>query len=474
MNANYKPFYLPCLIVLISGAAGAALFSHSVLLGRHVSQMHMDAQVYIYAATQILHGKILYRDLFDHKGPVMYLFECLGILLSPNSYTGVWFVQWFAFVAGISPLFIFWSKKYGVARSGIALLLMIAWIYRTKTIGDNLPEIFALGLISFFIFLNFKLQQSPQHAALYAMLAGVSTMSLFLLKPNFVVLVLPGMCYVCYLFYRQKELARLLGFYFAGLCAILLPFVIYFSIHHALDEAVFACWTFNFSYISNQQLTITESIRDVFFKPLNYFFVFILLFSITGMIINRVAMVQYLWLLSTVLLAVVVLTGMPGRGAESVHYAIPLAPLIAGLAILTLQPFNRMQLVIMFCIAAYFFKPLMIHLWRPAQDRAGRDLTLQYLQQSSKPGETLCVLGNHSSLYLQSGLQCNTPYFFTYPILLQCGSHINEKFRVTANVQKANWIVYQQRMPQEPCVTDLLKDYNLVQASNDAQLYRLK
>jgi hypothetical protein len=436
--------------------------------------MHIDSQVYIYAATEILKGKILYREIFDHKGPLMYLFECTGVWLSRKNYAGVWFVQWIVWVAGTAPLFIFWAKRVGVLRSCLALLLMTNWVYRTKTIGDNLPETFASGLICFSIFLLLKLRESNSKVALYAMLAGACSMGLFLLKPNFVVLIFPGVCYLGYLFYTNKNLPKLITFYAAGAFTLLLPFMIYFALHHALGDAIFACLTFNFAYISAQHLSAWASISEVFFKPANYLFIFMLMLAAFNMLTNRQDRNIFLIFILTLLLSVLMLIGMPGRGSESVHYAIPLAPVIAAIAIFSMQKFNRMQLMIMCCIAIYFSKPLILHLISSPKKMERNDLILQQLQQQGMSGETLCVLGNHSSLYLQSGLPCNTPYFFTYPVLQHCNSCIHKKFDAAFNAHKATWIVYQTAMPADSCVTDLLQHYSLLRSTSEASLFKLK
>lgn len=51
------------------------LFSKSPLLFGWNASFHIDSQVYLYTGMKILDGKILYRDIFDHKGPMMYVFE---------------------------------------------------------------------------------------------------------------------------------------------------------------------------------------------------------------------------------------------------------------------------------------------------------------------------------------------------------------------------------------------------------------
>ena len=52
-----------------------------------------DSSVFLYIGKRMLEGKLPYRDLFDHKGPILYLIEVLGLCLSPQSTDGVWVLE---------------------------------------------------------------------------------------------------------------------------------------------------------------------------------------------------------------------------------------------------------------------------------------------------------------------------------------------------------------------------------------------
>ena len=52
-----------------------------------------DSSVFLYIGKRMLEGKLPYRDLFDHKGPILYLIEVLGLRLSPHSTNGVWMLE---------------------------------------------------------------------------------------------------------------------------------------------------------------------------------------------------------------------------------------------------------------------------------------------------------------------------------------------------------------------------------------------
>lgn len=52
------------------------------------------------------HGMVLYRDIFDHKGPILYFIYAMAALVSETSYIGLWFAEIIA-VTG----FLFFSWK---------------------------------------------------------------------------------------------------------------------------------------------------------------------------------------------------------------------------------------------------------------------------------------------------------------------------------------------------------------------------
>lgn len=45
-----------------------------------------DSSVFIYGANRIMEGKILYKDFFDHKGPIFYFIEVMALSLTKRKY----------------------------------------------------------------------------------------------------------------------------------------------------------------------------------------------------------------------------------------------------------------------------------------------------------------------------------------------------------------------------------------------------
>jgi hypothetical protein len=52
-----------------------------------------DSGVFLYVAWRFLSGDIPYRDVWDHKPPLIYFVDALGLAATPHSLWGVWFLQ---------------------------------------------------------------------------------------------------------------------------------------------------------------------------------------------------------------------------------------------------------------------------------------------------------------------------------------------------------------------------------------------
>ena len=481
MKAPFLSTYLHVIIVLLVALVSAIVFSHTALLSGDMSAMHIDAQVYIHTAHQLLQGKILYRDVFDHKGPLMYLIECIGVFFCDQQFVGLWITQWIWIVLGLSPLFIFWAKKYSLMLSVTALLFWGAWVYSFKTIGDNLPEIFSISFIAWSYYFCLKLSDNYPTYRWHAILLGMSVMALFLIKPNLIVLVIP--CCIWLLWNRwhsnsttkkHDQFVNLMAYMLVGILMVLLLCICYFAYHQALSDAYFAYWTFNFSYISAQTLSMFESFSQVFLQPSRLMLIFLVAALIVKGIIHKGQRPIFTMLVVTIIISGCILIALPGRGKESIHYAIPLAPIIAWTIIYIGHEFKSFQRVLLLLIGIYFFKPPLIHSITAAPHQGVIKDDIEWLRSQQTRGETLCIFGNRSAVYEQTQLACNTRFFYTYPLMLDCKSGISQQFITQFNSNKATWVLVETKYAFDTCITQLLQNYEKVYTNPETEIYRLK
>ena len=65
----------------------------------------VDADCIFTVAKSLKNGLVLYKDIFDHKGPIIYFIFYVSALISENSFIGLWLWE-IIFVKGIGILSI--------------------------------------------------------------------------------------------------------------------------------------------------------------------------------------------------------------------------------------------------------------------------------------------------------------------------------------------------------------------------------
>src|SRR5688572_20605326 len=84
-----------------------------------------DAGVFLYAAQVLLDGGLPYRDVWDHKPPLIYLIDALGLVLGGGSPLGVWALQAIAYAAAAAIGQRVMARAFGTPAS---LFGTVAWL----------------------------------------------------------------------------------------------------------------------------------------------------------------------------------------------------------------------------------------------------------------------------------------------------------------------------------------------------------
>lgn len=73
-----------------------------------------DVNIFQVIGNEIWNGKILYQDIYDHKGPVLFALHALGRLAGAKSFLGVWLllvISAFIFLMGVMKTAMLWVKR---------------------------------------------------------------------------------------------------------------------------------------------------------------------------------------------------------------------------------------------------------------------------------------------------------------------------------------------------------------------------
>src|SRR4030095_7852708 len=87
-NTNLKNVLIPAFALMIGTII--ALFPNNP---NNMTLPSRDSGVFLYVGWRFLNGDVPYRDVWDHKPPLIYFVDAMGLTLTPYSLWGVWFLQ---------------------------------------------------------------------------------------------------------------------------------------------------------------------------------------------------------------------------------------------------------------------------------------------------------------------------------------------------------------------------------------------
>jgi hypothetical protein len=222
-----------------------------------------DSSVFLTIAQGILHGKLPYVDFFDHKGPLLYLINVLGLWI--GGFTGVWLLN--LLFTGIAVFFAYKTARFFgnklVALMGIAFsFALMAWFYREGNLStevylieqQGIPEewVFPFIFASLYIFTKYYFTKI-ELSKIQITILGTCFISSLLLKPNMFA-VWAAFCAVIFLrkLFRKeyKMIFRYILFFCIGALILLIPTVLYLKYTGSYDECIQQYLGFNAAYSS--------------------------------------------------------------------------------------------------------------------------------------------------------------------------------------------------------------------------------
>ena len=215
----------------------------------------------MYAGRAVLEGKIPYRDFWDHKGPVIYYLNALGLLLGGGSAAGVWGLE-LAWAGAASICLFLLLRELGGELAGWAGVLVFLLGLGDALGGGNFVEEYGL-LFTIVTLLVFRIFLQSRNVK-WLVLCGILTGMAFLLRANLVSAGLGIFAFLLVLAIRGRfskvRLIPLLGFS-AGAAAPILMYSLYMAGHHAFSDMVSGMILYNRTYAGPFSLNVLEDFR---------------------------------------------------------------------------------------------------------------------------------------------------------------------------------------------------------------------
>ena len=229
-----------------------------------------DANTYLTIGQGLLAGAVPYRDLFDHKGPLLYVIYALGAALDPGGFAGVFCLQCLSLALtlyGVFRLALYLGSEPGPAllcACALPLFLLSAGVYYLPDAldyGGGSAEEFCLPLFSLSLWLTAR-GEGPEGRTLLALggLAGCVAQIKFSLCLFWAGLLAPHL--LCLLFQRRgRALARALALLAMGFALSWLPYLAYALRTGSLDDFWGAYVLFNRDYAAAGVVSLRALLR---------------------------------------------------------------------------------------------------------------------------------------------------------------------------------------------------------------------
>ena len=223
----------------------------------------VDANTLLTVGKSIMRGQVLYRDVFDHKEPYIYLAYGLGSMASHQSFTGVWLLEVLGFTVFLRCAWHTVALYAGSAWATLGLpLLGVLVLHSASFIHGGSVEELVLPLMAVSLLGLARVHQQgvlPLGTARFFLLNGMCAGVAFFTKYSWMGLWLGGAVVVAGLLVQQQAWARLVtGLCWAalGVVLVVLPWLLYFGAHGALRAFVEGYFTINLgAYADKEQRT---------------------------------------------------------------------------------------------------------------------------------------------------------------------------------------------------------------------------
>lgn len=235
-----------------------------------------DACVFSVMANGWMHGMIPYQDLFDHKGPFVYLFYSAQSLDSGGRFF-LTLLQ--ALFMTINACFIYRLSRLFTSPAGAWLTVAASGLFIAACADSSLAtEELSLpfSLMPLYILMahgvqrGWRMEGFPCYgSALFGACVGI----IFMIRANNAITVCCCIFVLLLLLYRSRCFSLLFRHaltVLAGFLAAVAPFVLYFSLNGAWDDFLFGNLIFNMRYAGSSSVDnlLLQTGRCIFLLPL--------------------------------------------------------------------------------------------------------------------------------------------------------------------------------------------------------------
>ena len=396
-----------------------------------------DQGVFTYCAKEMINGKLIYKDIFDHKGPVLYLIYIAGLVLLNGNVTGIWLVELISLTT--AAFYMFKTSELFVSKHVAMFSVVYTLLLSTALESGIHPQFFSLPFISITLFLFVRAFSENRFLKTHEIvLISVLFTLTFLMQPNLVTLwcgfgVIILTKYIIVNNYRRLCLNLLVVI--SAVTVTLTPFLIYAFNKQLLPDCVSCFWNFNRAY---SHLSYINVLKGVYYALVNidkgHAVIPIMLYAGYVTSFNRKIENKnvHAGILLSLFLTLFIGCGLSGHPFE--HYAIIALPLICIVVAFCLDYLhNKLNLtnwMLVFVVATFSWQLVLLQIkyvkyaFKPDNQLSK---IIVFIKNNTNKNDNIAVIGNDSQLYYLSDRKSCSKYHYTWPIFGAEGFDIDLK-----------------------------------------------
>ena len=270
-------------------------------------------------------GLVPYRDVFDHKGPLLFWIQKLA-WSGPEPRMGLYVLESLFVTAALWLCHAGLRLYMGRAASFASTVLTLVFWLPLMEYG-NLCETYCMPFLMLALYGQLRWLRCPEqdHPPVYALVYGLCFGANLMIRPNNGIMICTVTCAIAVTLVWRRAWKNLLVnalALLAGVTLAVLPFAAWFAAKGALKEMIYATWTFNLRYAA----ATASSLDGGMLRGVLFFLTPALLCFGTA----AVCLVQKRWLWTAVnALSAAGTLLMTVTGACYAHYFMLHVPLIA-------------------------------------------------------------------------------------------------------------------------------------------------
>ncbi len=248
----------------------------SILFPIHVG---VDQNCFFTIGKSVLDGKVLYRDIYDQKGPLLFFIHTLAAIISGKTFYGVYLLQIINFAvimyyAGkISDLFL--DKKYNKLVAAVTgLVIVTAFCYSR---GDNAEE-FCMPILLIGLYHMLQYVNSDEETISYKrmFLHGILASCILWIKFTMLGFYIGWALVIGLTLWKRKNFMEAFKagvMFLLGMAVGSAPYFIYFLAKGALGEFLYAYFYTNI-FMYSSQVTAAQKVLYFFTQDIMWNIVF--------------------------------------------------------------------------------------------------------------------------------------------------------------------------------------------------------